>query len=104
MIKGQMPVLISIKENRGLDLLLALITERVTTRFSSMVTPAITRIRHRKALEEAGRHLTHFTEIGALELQCEELRRAARAIGSITGHIDVEQVLDDIFFHFCIGK
>jgi tRNA modification GTPase len=39
-----------------------------------------------------------------LELQCEELRAAARALGRVTGAIDPEQVLDSLFSEFCIGK
>ncbi len=34
----------------------------------------------------------------------EELRYAAKAIGKITGAIDVEEILDVIFREFCIGK
>lgn len=39
-----------------------------------------------------------------LEVACEELRGAARALGRVTGAIDTEQVLDSVFAHFCIGK
>lgn len=39
-----------------------------------------------------------------LELATEELRCAARALGSITGAIETEEVLDAIFSEFCIGK
>ena len=38
------------------------------------------------------------------ELMSEELRSAAYSIGSITNVIDVEEILDDIFNSFCIGK
>ena len=38
------------------------------------------------------------------ELMSEELRAAAYAIGSITNSIDVDEILDDIFSNFCIGK
>lgn len=34
----------------------------------------------------------------------EELRLAQRALGSITGDVDAEQVLDRVFSRFCIGK
>ena len=34
----------------------------------------------------------------------EDLRLAARAIGRITGRVDVEDLLDVIFADFCIGK
>ncbi|NOZ31955.1 MAG: tRNA uridine-5-carboxymethylaminomethyl(34) synthesis GTPase MnmE [Alphaproteobacteria bacterium] len=40
----------------------------------------------------------------ALELRAESLRRAALAIGRLTGQIDAEEVLDQLFSHFCIGK
>ena len=38
------------------------------------------------------------------DMACEELRMAVEAIGRITGHIDVEDVLDVLFKDFCIGK
>jgi tRNA modification GTPase len=37
-------------------------------------------------------------------LVAEDLRVAATSIGSITNIIDVEEILDDIFNSFCIGK
>jgi tRNA modification GTPase len=40
----------------------------------------------------------------ALELMAEDLRLAARALGRITGRVDVEDLLDVIFRDFCIGK
>ena len=40
----------------------------------------------------------------AIELRAEDVRRAAHAIGRITGRVDVEDVLDQIFSRFCIGK
>jgi tRNA modification GTPase len=41
---------------------------------------------------------------GELELRAEDLRRAAAALGRITGRVDVEDVLGEIFGRFCIGK
>ncbi len=38
------------------------------------------------------------------ELIAEELRIAARALGRLTGRVDVEDLLDVIFREFCIGK
>jgi tRNA modification GTPase len=38
------------------------------------------------------------------ELAAAEIRTAARALDSLIGRIDVEQVLDDIFGRFCLGK
>ncbi len=38
------------------------------------------------------------------ELRAEDLRIAANALGRITGRVDVEDVLGEIFGRFCIGK
>ena len=38
------------------------------------------------------------------DLLAEELRLAARALGRLTGRVDVEDILDVIFRDFCIGK
>ena len=68
--------------------------------------PTLIRARHRDAAR---------TAIGALaaardlvlnhpELAAEELRRADHALRALTGGVDVEDVLGDIFSNFCIGK
>ena len=41
---------------------------------------------------------------GREDLLAEELRLAARALGRLTGRVDVEDILDVIFRDFCIGK
>ena len=41
---------------------------------------------------------------GQPELLAEDLRLAMRAIGRITGRVDVEELLDFVFRDFCIGK
>ena len=38
------------------------------------------------------------------EIASENLRIVAKEIGSMTNIIDVEEILDDIFSSFCIGK
>ena len=49
--------------------------------------------------------LTHpFPADEDLVMGAEELRYAAQAIGKISGHIDVEDILDSVFNDFCIGK
>jgi tRNA modification GTPase len=68
----------------------------------------ITRDRHRNALTAAqdglDRALAVLAAGGATELAAEEVRLATRAIGRITGQVDVEDVLDRLFASFCIGK
>ena len=68
----------------------------------------VTRERHRRALRQAeealGRGLALAAGGGASEFVAEDLRLATRAIGQITGRVDVEDVLDRLFSSFCIGK
>jgi tRNA modification GTPase len=67
----------------------------------------ITRERHRAALTRAREALDRAGQALALdqtELAAEDTRLALRAIGEITGRVDVEQVLDQLFATFCIGK
>jgi tRNA modification GTPase len=68
--------------------------------------PLLTRPRHRHALGEALAHLRHGLDAPAdhPELLAEDLRLAMRAIGRITGQVDVEELLDFVFRDFCIGK
>ena len=68
--------------------------------------PALTQVRHRQLVERCRDSLEAFL-LGAaadVELRAEDLRRAADALGRITGRVDVEDVLDHIFGRFCIGK
>ena len=70
-------------------------------------TPIITRARHRDAFAAALVSLQHSQALsweGDIALIAEDYRRAASALGRITGHIDVEELLDHIFSRFCIGK
>jgi len=67
----------------------------------------VTRERHRVALQQTREALTRALALGKVageELIAEELRLAARALGRLTGRVDVEDVLDVIFRDFCIGK
>ncbi|XP_006459763.1 hypothetical protein AGABI2DRAFT_202137 [Agaricus bisporus var. bisporus H97] len=69
-------------------------------------TPIITRARHREHLEAACTFLQAFLDYSKddIVLAAEELRYAARALGKVSGTIDVEDILDAVFRDFCIGK
>jgi tRNA modification GTPase len=69
-------------------------------------TPVLTQARHRQQLDRCRAALASFLASPAeeLELRAEDLRRAAQALGRLTGAIDVEDVLGEIFGRFCIGK
>lgn len=64
----------------------------------------ITRTRHRSALSEAISHIDRALEAPEIDMMAEDVRLSLRAIGRITGRVDVEDLLDVIFNDFCIGK
>jgi tRNA modification GTPase len=96
---------ISSTTGAGLEQLLSRLTGKLAALYAaSRDTPSLTRARHRAAVEECLHLLQSAMESDAPELMAEELRLAARAIGRITGRVDVEDLLDVIFRDFCIGK
>jgi tRNA modification GTPase len=97
-------VRISVKSGAGLIELEARLRDMAAARFSPGAAPLITRARHRQALEQCAASLARFPELAAPELAAEELRRAVRALGRITGRVEVEDLLDVLFREFCIGK
>ena len=104
------PVLVlSARTGAGVEAFIARLTETVRglALAGAGAAPGPTRARHRHALEEARAALTQaldgWSNRGP-ELVAEDLRLAARAIGRITGRVDVEDLLDVIFADFCIGK
>ena len=48
--------------------------------------------------------LSRALEATQSELVAEDLRLALRAIGRLTGRVDIEELLDTVFRNFCIGK
>lgn len=95
---------ISAKYNQGIDELVNIIINIIKENFSSSSNCLITRIRYRKALEECLDNLEIFSLDKEIELAAEDIRLACRAIGKITGNVEVDEILDKIFGSFCIGK
>ncbi len=98
---------ISLKTGEGLSMLQSLLQQKLQHKLESTgYAPALTRPRHRHALVEAQAALQHGLAVPAdhPEFLAEDLRLAMRAIGRITGRVDVEELLDFVFRDFCIGK
>lgn len=97
-------MVVSVKSGEGIDAFLSLLTSKIEKLFVGSETAMITRARHRKALTEVREALYRSRQAVLPELQAEDLRVAYRALGRITGTVDVEDLLDVIFRDFCIGK
>jgi len=99
---------IAAKSGEGISDLEAKIVERLSVMTKSLGAPMITRARHRQGIERALTHLTTARSLlesgGGAEFVAEDVRRAATELGTLTGHIDPDQVLGAVFSSFCIGK
>lgn len=97
---------ISVKTGEGIETLLDYLTGQAQALIGTGHEAVLTRSRHRQALVECCGHLKQALEqnLDAEELNAEDIRLAMRALGRITGRVDVEAVLDVVFGDFCIGK
>ena len=100
---------VSAKFSKGLDA----VRSAIKGELDALVSPShheaalVIRQRHRLALEQCVAALQASSTIDPIrqpELLAEELRLAAQALGRIAGRVDVEDILDEIFASFCIGK
>jgi tRNA modification GTPase len=100
---------ISAMTGQGTDALAGALAAFAKDYFASTDSAIVTRVRHRRALEDTvaalDRAMAQAAKSGAHEeLIAEELRAAATSLGRLTGRVDVEDILDVIFRDFCIGK
>lgn len=98
------PVFVSAKTGDGVQALLDRLVFMIDMRFADTGQPPLTRIRHRQALEGCLSHLRRSFVATQQDLRAEDLRLAMRSLGSITGLVNVDDLLDIIFRDFCIGK
>ncbi len=101
------PDAVSGKTGQGVNELVRDITEVLSSKAAR--SGIATRERHRRAMLGAQDSLTSARAVVALgpdsyEIAAEEIRTAIRALDSIVGRVDVENLLDEIFSSFCIGK
>lgn len=89
----------------GLDPLISELSKRLKLHSSSNDNAPLSRQRHRVLLSDVVQRLEDSLSVNhEIEIQSEDLRLAADLLGRLTGHIDVEDLLDVIFSEFCIGK
>lgn len=100
---------ISVKDNQGIDRLIAAIKMKAGLPTDTHDGLIYARRRHLTALmktqehiQHALAHLNHQSQV--LELAAEECRLAQRALNEITGEFTADDLLGRIFANFCIGK
>lgn len=98
---------ISGKTGQGVPELISAVQAELSERTGNL--GVATRERHRTAMVRATDSLAAGKAVLSLgpeqyDIAAEELRTAIRALDSIVGRVDVENLLDEIFSSFCIGK
>ncbi len=97
---------VSGKTGAGLDQMIGHITQILSGRIA--LTQSAVRLRHRMAMEDAMGYITAAVALmddeddGALVAM--ELNTALHAMNSIIGRVGVEDLLNEIFASFCLGK
>lgn len=103
---GEEAIALSAQTGAGLDALHRSLVEALGVQGDSC--PFSARRRHVEALESCLHRLGTARDMHRLrdtpELVAQSLREAAAALAGITGHMDVEDILGEIFSRFCIGK
>lgn len=97
---------ISAKNGENVDILLEEILKLVD-REEIYQNGVVTNERHLCALRECGEHLKNaleFYDVVPSECTAVDLYAAADAIGRITGRSAGDEVIDEIFSRFCVGK
>jgi tRNA modification GTPase len=97
---------ISAETGKNVDLLIERMQDFARSRVSGGHAGLIARERHRKAFESAARALEQVlaNPDAPAELLAEDLRVAMFSLQRLTGAVDVEDILGEIFSRFCIGK
>lgn len=96
---------ISARTGEGLDQLISDITARLRMRVAN--AGLVSRVRDLSALQRAGVRLDAvLCDLGTLpdELCAAEIYGALQALDAIIGRVGVEDVLDEVFSSFCLGK
>ena len=106
-INGEQPNAVSGLTGEGIDVLITKIEHELQQK--SACAGIAMRERHRLALIKANESLETAmalidTNTELADLIAEEIRTAVRAVESLVGRVDVEDLLDVIFSSFCIGK
>jgi tRNA modification GTPase len=100
----------SVVTGQGLDRLRRAAADRVFGDHLALTDPepALTRERHRTALERAEEALDaalpHLAQGGDVVLAAHHLREATSALDELLGSVDLDEVLDRLFRSFCVGK
>ena len=95
---------ISLKDEINLDNFIKILQDKLESIISPNIDTTITNERYRQELIKALQYLQEFNFDNPIEINAENIRGSAECIGRITGKINSDEILNNIFSKFCIGK
>ena len=104
---GQLPDGVSAITGYGLDNMVSSIKRELGKKVQNQ--GLATRFRHKEAIDSAIRKIKKAKEFikdgqAFYDLAAEELRQTTYTLDELFGKVDVENILDEIFSSFCLGK
>lgn len=107
-ISGEPILALSAKTGEHLDILIHLLTEEIQATDLTSSDVIVSNVRHYEALSLAKKSIQRAIEGLNTNLSGEfvsqDIRETLHYLGEITGEITTDEVLGNIFRHFCIGK
>ncbi len=94
---------VSCRTGEGLDSLRRRLADMASGEIPDLGGAVAIAARHRRALERADQELRGCSAESP-ELAAEQVRWALSAISELVGEVDSEEVLDEIYSAFCVGK
>ena len=95
---------ISVKDNSNWKKFWNLLTFKIKEKMEMSSDATLTQQRYKNTLESVLMFLKTALTEQEIDLKVENLRLATDAIGSITGKVYFNELLDEIFSSFCLGK
>jgi tRNA modification GTPase len=106
--EGLNAVFISAKEKQGIDELKTTLLEQVNLRHINTSETLVTNIRHVEALKQTEhalqRVLANVDNPVTSDFLAMDIKQALHYLGEITGTVTTDDLLENIFTKFCIGK
>ena len=102
--KYQKVLLLSLKDRQHQQNIIHSVQELIQNIAPISSASLVTNRRHQEKLQLCSQYLNNAIVTKVLELKSQELRCAAKELGIILGDISTEEILDQVFKNFCIGK
>lgn len=97
-------IAVSAKDEKSSNIIMNAIQNIIHKLDFNIDEPITTKIRQLERLRECLLYLNEFNLNKGIEISVQDIRFAAESISILTGSITTDEILDELFSNFCIGK